>query len=157
GDLALVDLESGRVSRLVTGASVANFQHLSPDGRHIAYTTFRSRNRVTRQIAYSLYVLDSPGTEPRLIVKEFHAPPGVLGGGMSWSPDGQFLAGWVSRETAPGEIHDPKAVPVDLMITSSSTGQQRILKNDKGPAFDGRIEPRWSPDGESIFLSTIDS
>ena len=102
----------------------------SPDGRHIAFSSWR--NGVPE-----IYVIGSDGTNPRNLTNHRDADLEP-----SWSPDGRHIA-FVSDRDGNDEIY----------VMGSDGTNPRNLTDDS--ARDG--EPSWSPDGRHIaFVSDRD-
>jgi eukaryotic-like serine/threonine-protein kinase len=100
---------------------------ISPDGRHIAYTTTTSQ-----AFQAELWVQDLSQTTPRRVVGATNFLSGPF-----WSPDSEYVG------YAEGN---------DLKKVSRLGGPPQTLCRLQGDAFHQAAS--WSPDGKSIVLST---
>jgi len=89
-DLAMIDVASGRVKRLVYRARIMGW-HWSPDGRSIAYST-RQPDAGKGHLVYDnydLFVVDTTAKPPVLVAPRMVQDYGL---NFSWSPSGRTLA-----------------------------------------------------------------
>jgi hypothetical protein len=146
----------------------------SSDGRRLAFVGTSSTG------SYSLWTMDYPAGEPRMIAAALSEPPG----GPNWSPDERTIAfdsgnlndGW-TIQTVPSDGSAPPAV----LLSGPKNFRMPAWSRDGGSlafAWDGPIEtgvvgiyslangafssvagsaageyPRWSPGGDSIAFS----
>lgn len=111
----------------------------SPDGRTIAFESFRS--------GFSeLWTMNSDGTG--LTQLTFNGAPEDRG--SSWSPDGsQIVYHTTEFQAAPGAGHSSFEI---MIINADGTGKTRLTNNLVQDTL-----PSWSPDGTRIaFFSTRD-
>lgn len=138
-DLAVVDVETGSVERIVRSEPVRLYE-LSPDGRFVAYTVLSGAVPDTQQALFDLRLHDlSDGTDTVLV----HDALLRYGIEWSWSPDGTRLAYTSSGQK--GEGH--------FVILSVPDGTARVLGDD-APHFapgEGEIPPIWSADGGTLY------
>ena len=109
----------------------------SPDGAKIAF----SSNRAAGTLTFEIYVMNSDGSEPRLIFGDR-----AMSVGPAWSPDGKSLVFANDRE-------DGRIGNFELFLLNLDGGIEKRLTNrrryDSNPAF--------SPDGKRIaFVSDTD-
>jgi Tol biopolymer transport system component len=101
----------------------------SPDGKKIAFTTYRDGN-------YEVYVMKANGKKPKNLTqnpaRDGYWPP-------SWSPDGQKIA-FVSDRDGNYEIY----------VMDADGGNQTNLTNHP----DSDALPIWSSDGQQIAFKT---
>ena len=100
----------------------------SPDGRHIAFSSYRDGN-------WEIYVMGSDGSNPRRLTD--HSSWDVR---PSWSPDGRHIA-FVSERYGKPKIY----------VMDSAGSNPRNLTNDS----DWHYYPSWSPDGRHIAFVTV--
>jgi tricorn protease len=101
---------------------------VSPDGRHVAFTSKRAGS-------YDVYVTSIDGGEPRQVT--FHSATDVA---TDWSPDGRRILFLSSREPGPGG-------GVDLYEVEATGGTARRVTRDGGR--DGA----YSPDGSHVVYT----
>jgi dipeptidyl aminopeptidase/acylaminoacyl peptidase len=89
-DLAAIDVETGRLRRLVRNEKVVGFW-MAPDGSRVAYTLDRGFLAAeSQQQVYDVQVVPIAGGEPRVVAKR--APLAALGIAAAWSPDAKAIA-----------------------------------------------------------------
>ncbi|MEZ5115694.1 MAG: Ig-like domain-containing protein [Candidatus Nanopelagicales bacterium] len=116
----------GTRRRLVTSTLVDPDPTWSPDGNRVAYF----------DRGY-LWTADADGSDPQR-----HGPAGVAREGLTWSPDGRYLASrWRPRA---GESDVP------LVAYDLDTGVETTL-------HPSGMDPDWSPDGSRIAFSYGDA
>ena len=147
GNGDVYDMRSdGSGQRNLTNNPAEDFYgHYSPDGRRIAFTSFRDAGDAQDDVRNhaELYVMDADGSHQRRIT--FNQLPEK---NPSWSPDGKHLVFWRSaRITTVGD----ELPPGDLWIVNLETGQTRSLF--KKPMSDEDV-PQWSPDGGRIAFDS---
>jgi Tol biopolymer transport system component/DNA-binding winged helix-turn-helix (wHTH) protein len=127
-------VDAGTPLRL-TNASTNEFDPAwSPDGRYIAFC----RYSVDRSGVWIIPALG--GVERKLGDSAITSTNGTFCGGLSWSPDGKYLA--VRGTTAPQEPYGIFLFPVD-------SGTARRLTSPPKEYF-GDWHPRFSPDGKTL-------
>lgn len=142
-DLALVDVETGGVERIVRGETVRRYA-FSPDGRFVAYSVLSGFVPDTQQSLYDLrlHELDPErrAGPDRVLAEDVEMSYGIE---WSWSPAGGRLAYTSSGQV--GEGH--------FVVLSVPGGEARVLEND-APHFspgEGEIPPIWSADGGTLY------
>ncbi|RLD87431.1 MAG: hypothetical protein DRJ29_18100, partial [Bacteroidetes bacterium] len=111
----------------------------SPDGEKVAF--IRSQVDKKRPSNIGVYMIDSSGGEPELLISE----NGKWVNSLIWSPNGKMLA-WLSQEN-----EDPTNKPKLLKIYDFSTGETRIA--GEVPTQHVNIEMAWSPDSKQIAFN----
>lgn len=112
----------------------------SPDGTKLAFL----RGHIVGRLLTShmtLYVASANGESPRPLASCDYCGD-ALGGRISWSPDGRWIA--FSSGTAPGRSHQQS-----IWVVAASGGKPRRLC----AACNG-FDPAWSPDGRLIIFGS---
>lgn len=151
----LVDLESGASRRLTNGIGYDGSPRWSPDGTQLGFLS-------TRGGTAQLHVIAVDGGEARPVT----AFEGGVAGGPVWSPDGTRIAFTAvpPREMRPsGEPYRVDRfvyrfngheylddVVQDLYVLDLGGGEPRRLTDDRMM----NLDPRWSPDGREILISS---
>ena len=150
GDLALLDVESGDVRRLVRNVSTYDYW-LSPAGDAVAY--MRDWFDLSRaQTFYDLGVVSLADGRVRVLASEI---PQSFGLSVSWSPDGTRLAYTTSLGTGLVGGSRPRG---DCYVVSISGGAPRSITPGVHPSFGSLYgAPLWSADGRSLYLIGADT
>ena len=122
--------------RLTTNTASDYKPTFSPDGRKIAFVSYRDGNG-------EIYVMDTTDSDHDGNGDHLTRLTNDAAGDVqpAWSPDGSTIAFTSNRGGADYEVY---------VMNADGTGQKRLTKN---AAFDG--SPAWSPDGTKIaFMST---
>jgi Tol biopolymer transport system component len=128
-DVFRLDLESGEETQLTQGKRIFGLD-MSPDGRHVVYTSYRADSS-------DLWVANRELASPRRLVA---SNPGEQFYGPRFSPDGQLVA--VSRWRRGGYR--------DIVLVETETGRVRPVTNDR--AIDSG--PCFSPDGRWLLFAS---
>lgn len=119
----------------------------SPDGRHIAFSGHVADFSIRPSHRSAIYLVDVDGSRVRRLTTR----PAVGAEGVSWSPDGRFIAytGLPDGTALPeSDSPDPPFTdpPLDIfVIGADGTGDRNLTVS---PAFENR--PDWSPDGRRL-------
>jgi Tol biopolymer transport system component len=127
-DIYVKLVDAGRPLRLTNNPATDAFPAWSPDGRYIAFC------RYEREQGEVWIVPALGGAERRL------GEAANMFGGLSWSPDGNFLA--VSEASSAG-------APLSLYLISPETGKRRRLTSPPN-GYGGDVAPAFSPDGKTL-------
>jgi Tol biopolymer transport system component len=124
-DIALCDLETGQVSRLVAGTSTHTFSApvIAPDGSQVAYGTMDRLGAGTPWPVSLRVVATAPGAAPRVL---FSATTGPTILPMTWSPDGTAILTTRGRGAQPGIQSAGLAGPVYAWVAVSDGRMQSI-------------------------------
>ena len=134
GDLATVDLATGRARRITRDKRVGEFR-LAPDGEEIVYSAFKGFEAEGKQTRlYDLVSCSSAGASCKQLLTDVRLPY-FLGGAFRWSPDGRLLT-----YVANGEL--------------AVVGRNGSVRH-YGAALDGEVgpQPLWDGSGRSIYLT----
>jgi tol-pal system beta propeller repeat protein TolB len=126
-DVFVVDVATGKLTRLTNSPGDDADPAWSPDDRHIAFSSSRDGNP-------EIYVMRADGTDPRRLTND--AAPDRS---PDWSPDGTRIA-FVSRAGAG-----------DAYVVHLADGRRERLTVDAHATNDGA---RWSASGEYIAVQT---
>jgi TolB protein len=117
----------GSHSTLLNSGDFSGYPHWSPDGTHIAYTSFDDEARV-----YVVFTMGADGSNPIRFAEDALSP--------QWSPDGTRIVFESRRDGGDSEIY---------VMNADATGQTRLTDS---PGVDR--QPTWSPDGAMIAFES---
>jgi Tol biopolymer transport system component len=115
-------------SRFIASTQPDFEPQFSPDGKKIAFNSFRSGNA-------EIWVCDADGRNP----VQLTSSNGPQLGSPRWSPDSRRIA-----------FDSPKAGNSDIYVISADGGQPRRLTS--GPS--NNVRPSWSRDGRWIYFGS---
>ena len=143
-DLAVLDLQTRKLNRLVRRRRPLAYW-FSPDGRHIAYTHFKTVEPNSQQIVYELSTVSLGDAQEHVLVPNLRQEDG---GSVSWSPDSTQLAYLTTG---------PKVQP-DCFVIKVDGGEPRNLTNGKYPSFGDpnggeNRPPQWDSDGQNVYFT----
>ena len=130
--LEILDLESGARKRITPEGETATDAAVSPDGKTIAYTLIQGDGLIFRDTDGHL-LNQMPAPSPK---------PGARPEGITWSPDGQFIACVWDRIVGQFNNYGP------IWIVDMRTGTQWQLSPEG--VFDSF--PTWSPQGDRLLV-----
>lgn len=141
--LYLLDIASGEVQQLTSGAHDEQLPAWSPDGKLIAYVTKRGKDP-DRHLNFDLYVVEPKAGASERQITTF---PGsdldpYWETRPAWSPDSTRIAYLQS-----GEDKWIYYAPWQLAVVDVATGQATI----PAPIDRCFYKPRWSADGKSVY------
>jgi Tol biopolymer transport system component/DNA-binding winged helix-turn-helix (wHTH) protein len=138
-DIYIQLVGAGIPLRLTTSPASDRNPAWSPDGRYIAFV------RVSQHESGIFIIPALGGPERRIASVKWENVWDMYGAGLSWSPDGKFLA--VSDRSTPQD-------PASLFVLSVDRSEKRKLTSPPpGSARD--LAPAISPDGQTVaFLRT---
>ncbi len=128
-EIYVADVDGANVTQLTHDGNISVAPSLSPDGRSLAYTGYKSGYPDVYEINLA------SGARNRII--KF---PGT-NSGAAYSPDGGRIALTLSKDGNP-----------ELYVTSAGGGGARRLTRTPGV----ESSPTWSPDGNEIIYSSDD-
>jgi Tol biopolymer transport system component len=130
GDVWVLDLASGKESRLVENAFDPRY---SPDGGHIAVDASWAGPR-------RIWVLDHEGHNPQQITTDTSEEVAHIA--PAWSPDGKKIV-----------FQNLVRTKFDVRVVNLESKQMNWITND----FFSNIRPTWSPSGKLIYFSSYRS
>ena len=141
--------------RILPGSSVPGEYYSSPvwspEGDRIAFGSYVA-DAITgerRRTAIEVVAADGSGGPGRVTTR-----PGLVEDGMSWSPDGRFLAYLGVPDAAAsapaGDVASAMTPPRDIFVIGADGAGDRDLTDS--PAFEG--DPAWAPDGATLAFET---
>lgn len=141
GDLALIDVASGKVDHFVKQARPLGYW-FSPDGQSIAYTNWKGIEDNTQQPIYELDVYSLKNHTSKVLVAK---TPQDYGQSVSWSPDGRSVAYLTSKG--------------DCFVVSREGGEpQNLTGAEPHPPFnDDHRAPLWNKRGDTIYLLSTET
>lgn len=134
GDLAIVDVETGKVKRIARNVK-ARLVSVSPDGGHVAFLSLTGQRMMNDLRVYSF-------AEDRLrtAASQIRNPRGIR---ISWSPDGKLLS-YLAAGTRSG---------VECFILPVDGGEARVLAANDHPSFEGGFRaPIWDASSKTLFF-----
>lgn len=129
-DVYVVDVASGRLTRLTTSSAEDRDPAWSPDGALIAFSSERDGNR-------EIYVMRADGSGTRRLTTNASKDASPV-----WSPDGSRIA-FVSEREGSSELY---------LIRPDGSSLERLTTG----AHSSSDPPRWSPDGSHIAFQIAD-
>jgi dipeptidyl aminopeptidase/acylaminoacyl peptidase len=139
-DLALLDLESKKVTRLVERAHI-RYYGFSPDEKSVGYTILKGWEANSQQPNFDIGVVDLATGQKRTLQSEIRLGYGIE---WNWTPDGKNIAYIASGQVTRGQI---VVVPV-------AGGAARTLKAEGVPSFDpgdGEQAPVSDREGKHFY------
>jgi eukaryotic-like serine/threonine-protein kinase len=176
-DLWMLDMASGRPTRLTFGEGAHASPVWSPDGQRIAFAWRRKTAGQSSRTGVSLYVRGVAGTEaPETIIE---APAGSSALPLAWSPDGRYIAYFdqsgsrarlsvvplfgdrkpmVAAEESAGQASlspDGRWLAYDTIIGGKMEVFVTLFPRGQGRwqvSQDGGLAPFWSDAGNELFF-----
>ncbi len=159
--LFLIDAEGGEPRQLTDGDWDDRHAAWSPDGQSIAFASDRTEDR-WEVPAGDIWVLPLAGGEPYCLTDDGKIEAGV----PSWSPDGRLIAFLGTLQRKAGGHVDLYTVHAARLEKGEAPSYRVLTKEFIGTCMDwigddmrdehGRPAPKWSPDGNTLYvLATI--
>lgn len=147
GDLAIVDLATGRPRRVASRVRAQSYS-LSPDGRYAFYTAVRWIETAGRgDVVYSLIVLDLTDGRTRTLATDALHDYGIT---VSWAPTGHRIA----------YVDSAGIVVVGAATTGAPLDEWKELRRISRTGLRFRSSyaaPLWSADGTHLYMTARDS
>lgn len=138
-DLALIDVETGDLKRIVRGAKPRWFS-FSPDGSQVGFTTMLGWEANSQQPVLDLQTYSIGEDRTRVLVPRIRQGFGIS---VSWSPDGKALAYLTGGQRAAG----------DCFIVPIAGGDPRKCTEGTHPSFaDDFRAPLWDQAGKNLYF-----
>ena len=134
-EIYVMDADGGNQRRLTNNRHRDWKPSWSPDGKRIAFVSYRDGHVIDGRPTSEIYVMDADGGNPQNLTNHPNND-----WGPSWSPDGKRIA-FYSRRDGPFNY--------EIYVMDADGGNQQNLSNN--PLQDR--SPSWSPDGERIAFS----
>jgi dipeptidyl aminopeptidase/acylaminoacyl peptidase len=143
GDLAVVDVSTGRLDRVARGFRPCWYA-VSPDGANLAFVTSEGSlaGQLSRKQFDVVVVSLNAGSALRVLARNVETPA-LFFREISWSPDGKSLS-YVETENGKSG---------DCYIINLAGGEPRRATDQSHPSFyNGYRAPLWSRNGESLYF-----
>ncbi|MCP4260615.1 MAG: DUF5050 domain-containing protein [Planctomycetes bacterium] len=118
------------------GSFVSSFPSWSPNGKRIAFHSYRDRN-------HEIYVMNADGSEQKNLTNN-----PAYDDNPFWSPDGKMIAFISVRDGNAAQLTPDERREIYVMNTDGS--EQKNLTNNS--AYDAGLS--WSPDGKKIAFDS---
>jgi dipeptidyl aminopeptidase/acylaminoacyl peptidase len=144
-DLAVLDVDTGRVTRLVSDERISVFR-LSPDGARVAYSSPRTFVRAgSQQMIFDLCAVTLASQKTTVLARG--VPLSYDGAGLSWSPDSRNIA---FRHSGPDErVFDSYVVRVDGAPPRNVTA---FAPREPRSNYESEI-PLWDADSSGFYFT----
>ncbi|MCK5380390.1 MAG: PD40 domain-containing protein, partial [Candidatus Latescibacteria bacterium] len=140
-DIAVVDVSTGEVRRLVRGLRPRGIE-VSPDGSAIAVMNFvGAETLATQQSLYDLVLISLEGRSPRRLVQHIRQ---VYGISLNWSPDGQQIAYTTCGQRTSGDV---------FVVSGEGNTCHNLTKDVEAHLGHPYEPPLWSEDGKHLYCA----
>lgn len=130
GDVWVSSTEGGQAKRITSTAAIERAPHISPDGKHIAFSSNRTGS-------YCVYSVSIKGGEPQRLT--FHPSSAYVRG---WTNDGANIFYVSDRDSAPSRIN--------RLYQVSKTGGPETKMFEQWAT-----DAAYSPDGKKMVIDRI--
>jgi dipeptidyl aminopeptidase/acylaminoacyl peptidase len=142
-DLGIVNIDSGKLRRLTKNEEVMLWD-LSPDGKTLAYKTYKKLIAGTFTRIFDLYVMPAEGGASRLLMKDLEDK-------IMWSPDSRHLLERKGKELYSVDIQGTtkQITPGEDKSFAKIFPPPDVLQASTGSYI-------WSPDGQNVLAQNKD-
>jgi dipeptidyl aminopeptidase/acylaminoacyl peptidase len=138
-ELALINVSSGKTRRIARGFQ-PRWYMISPDGAHIAFTTFKGWEDNSPQTLFDLGIVSISDGDTRVVASNIRQS--FYGSSVSWSPDSRRLAYTTWGPKADGEA----------FITPINGGESRQASHSPHASLGHFLRaPIWDAEGEHLY------
>jgi dipeptidyl aminopeptidase/acylaminoacyl peptidase len=151
GDLALVDVATGSVQRLVRNVPVYGYWP-SPRNNVVAFTVMKPEPLNASDGIFDLMIVSAKGGKPRLLAGNIQQ---IWANTVSWSPDGTKIAYGSGTRS---QIFDHRGYD-QYYVVHSTGGPSTLVTPGVHASFEARVNqgPLWSADSKSLYLLGSDA
>ena len=137
-DLGILDVSTGEIKRLTEKKDVMLWE-LSPDGKHLAFKTFKKMIPGTFNRIFDLYIIPPQGGSPRLVMED-------VANEILWAPDSSHLLERQNEELYAVDVHGTKnqITPHGDKTFEKILPPPDVLQSSTGSYI-------WSPDGKHVL------
>lgn len=135
-DLAVIDVRSGKIERIVKGKRIGNYQ-FSPDQKHVAYMVPELGPQNRQLPLFELHIVTLGSGEHRILQRKI---PVTYGKEFNWSPD--------SRRIAYPSMNGSRECQ---LIVHGLDGRKVEFATDLGHACSDANPPLWDRSGRAVY------
>ena len=139
-EIYVMDVDGGNQLNLTNNPNDDSYPSWSPDGKRIAFASYRDKKVKNFIPTYELYVMNADGSNPQNLTNDLNDDKYP-----SWSPDGKRIIFSSERD---GHFRGEAGITSELYVMAADGGNQQRLTNNRRNDWD----PSWSPDGEWIVF-----
>ena len=141
-EIYVMNADGGNQLNLTNNPNNDSYPSWSPDGKRIAFASYRDKKVKNFIPTYEIYVMDADGSNPQNLTNDLNDDKYP-----SWSPDGKRIIFSSERD---GHFRGEAGITSEIYVMDADGGNQQKLTNNRQNDWD----PSWSPDGGHIaFVS----
>ena len=138
-DLALIDVQSSQINRLLKGVKPLWYS-FSPDQKQVAFTNMKGWEFNSQQSVFALEVLNLATGERKTLAPNIGMAFGIS---VSWSPNGKYLIYTTFGQRVAGEC---------FIVTVVNGETTKITGKDLPNFGDYESRPLWDVTGKNVYL-----